>query len=242
MNRRSSRVVPATGFAPFLPWYDSLVALFTRESVFKTRVVDQIRNMFAKELGCGHTGSGVEVGSERMRRLRIVDVGCGSGTLASKITDSIPNCQVIGIDADPRMLEQAKRKLQQCDRVDFLVGTAIDLPLPDHSADLVVCTLVLHHLTADEKVECLSEIRRVLVAGGTLLLSDYCRPRSWIAAIQFLPARFIDGWHRTRCNVAGRIPELLRSTGFATLQPPTITDTPLGTLRSYTVSATGSGK
>jgi len=101
---------------------------------------------------------------------RILDVGCGTGYLLSRLAARAPQAEVLaGIDAAPAMIEVARAGAAD-DRLHFLVGTAERLPWPAASFDLVVSTTSFDHW-ADQQAG-LAECARVLAPGGCLVLAD----------------------------------------------------------------------
>lgn len=106
---------------------------------------------------------------------RVLDVGCGTGDLTLLAKESAGStAQVCGVDASPEMIEVACRKAvrQQAD-VDFRVGVVEQLPYPDNSFDVVLSSLMMHHLPADLKPKALAEIRRVLKPNGRVVIVDF---------------------------------------------------------------------
>jgi len=104
----------------------------------------------------------------------VLDVGCGTGTLAIAIRPRVGTGEVHGIDASPEMIEVAKEKLAKGDSgVDFRVALIEAIPFPDASFDLVTSSLMLHHLPDDLKAKGLLEIRRVLKSGGRFMAVDF---------------------------------------------------------------------
>lgn len=106
---------------------------------------------------------------------RVLDVGCGTGALtllAKKHAGSTG--QVCGLDAAPEMIEVARHKAaRQQAEVDFRVGVIEQMPYPDGSFDVVLSSLMMHHLPADLKPIALAEIRRVLNPHGRLVIVDF---------------------------------------------------------------------
>lgn len=209
----AARYVSATSWDLLLPWYDPLVALFTRERRFKSHLLDRAR------LRPGH---------------RLLDIGCGSGTLALEAIRREPSlASVVGVDVDPRMLDQAKKKLGPESRVRLLTADATQLCSLESGFDVVLTSLLLHHLRPDEKIMALGEVYRVLAPGGRLLLADFGAPASFLAQMAFLSVRVLDGWARTRCNALGRLPHLIAESGLTNVCETMVLHTPLGTLRCY---------
>lgn len=105
----------------------------------------------------------------------ILDVGCGSGTLAIEASGLVgPAGRVSGVDASPEMIGRAKAKASKLGCViDFEEATAQDLPFPDASFDAVLSTTVLHCLPEAQRARCFEEMARVLKVDGRLLLVDF---------------------------------------------------------------------
>lgn len=97
---------------------------------------------------------------------RILDAGCGAGPLFAALRDR--GAVVTGVDASAGMLELARRRLGP--DADLRVADLADpLPFPDNTFDDVVASLVLHYL--EDWGPALTELRRVLVPGGRLIVS-----------------------------------------------------------------------
>ena len=108
----------------------------------------------------------------------VLDVGCGTGTLAIVAKKRVGNSgTVIGIDASREMIERARRKARRAG-VDVRFDSAIveALPFPDASFDVVFSTLMLHHLPRAAREQCAHEMQRVLRPGGRVLAVDFVTP------------------------------------------------------------------
>ena len=103
----------------------------------------------------------------------LLEIGVGTGGLLTELASL--GAKVIGVDHSPAMLEEARRRVAAAGlaTVDLRLGEMSHLPLPDAAVDTVIAAMVLHH--AAEPVTVLTEIRRVLVPGGRLLLVDLAR-------------------------------------------------------------------
>lgn len=128
-------------------------------------------------------------GRERQLRARLVDlaevspgdamldVGCGTGTLAIAASRRVGSSgTVCGLDASPPMIARARRKAIRAGAcVEFQVGVAEQLPFPDRRFDIVLSTLMLHHLPRKTRQEFAREIKRVLKTDGRVLAVDFGR-------------------------------------------------------------------
>lgn len=143
---------------------------------------------------------------------RVLDLGCGTGSLAVALKASVgPAGSVHGIDASREMIDVARRNASRAGvDVSFQVGLAEALPFPDGTFDLVVSQLAIHHLPDDLKQSAFGEMHRVLKAGGRCLIIDFEPPRSLPGR---LVARMVLGSEMMRINVTDyRAP--LENAGF----------------------------
>jgi ubiquinone/menaquinone biosynthesis C-methylase UbiE len=104
----------------------------------------------------------------------VLDVGCGTGTLAIAAARRVgASGTVYGIDPAENLLARARGKARRARvEIDFRTGTGQALPFEDASLDVVLSTLVLHHLPHDALRSTVHEMRRVLKPGGRALIVD----------------------------------------------------------------------
>jgi ubiquinone/menaquinone biosynthesis C-methylase UbiE len=117
----------------------------------------------------------------------VLDVGCGTGTLAIAAKQEVgPTGIVYAIDASPEMLARASRKAAKAGiDVVFQNAFAQALPFPEGQFDVVLTTLMLHHLPRQGRQQLAVEIRRVLKPGGRVLAIDFGevagQKKGWLA-------------------------------------------------------------
>lgn len=105
----------------------------------------------------------------------VLDVGCGTGTLAILARRKLGAAgSVTGIDPAPEMIARARSKAARAGlTIQFDTALAEALPFPNAQFDVVLCTVMLHHVRRAVRPAVLSEIRRVLKPGGRVLLADF---------------------------------------------------------------------
>lgn len=161
----------------------------------------------------------------------IVDLGCGTGTLAIMLKEACRGAHVVGIDPDEAMLGPAREKARAAGvEVDLRPGRADRLPLADGFATKVVSSLVFHHLQQDTKRAAFREVYRVLRPGGRLVLADWAEPHDVLMRLAYLPVQIADGFPNTRDNLKGLLPLLVRQAGFQSVSETYKRRTALGSL------------
>jgi ubiquinone/menaquinone biosynthesis C-methylase UbiE len=152
---------------------------------------------------------------------RVLDVGCGTGDLAiAAARRAGQGATVVGIDASPEMVEVAREKARKARRaVRFQVEAVEALTFDNGSFDVVLSSLMMHHLPADLKLRALAEIRRVLRPGGRLVIIDLQAtarsPRLWEPGWMVMKLHKGPAHHGAVERADGAaLAELLRGAGF----------------------------
>ncbi len=104
--------------------------------------------------------------------MRVLDVGCGPGTITVGLAETVAPGRVVGLDLEPSVLAQARAHAaaHSTANVAFEAGSATTLPFPDGTFDAVFAHTLLEHLR--DPVAALLEARRVLRPGGVLGVRD----------------------------------------------------------------------
>ncbi len=108
---------------------------------------------------------------------QVLDVGCGTGTLAIEVQSRVGTAgRVAGVDPGTQQIARARAKAARRHvPIEFQIGVIEQLPFPDQTFDVVLSTLMMHHLPASLKSQGLAEIVRVLKPGGRLVIADFKR-------------------------------------------------------------------
>lgn len=208
--------LPALRFSALTRIYDPVIRATTREGRFKEMLVEQA----APEPG-----------------QRILDLGCGTGTLAIQVKEREPSAEVVGLDADREMLDQARRKAERAGvELKFTEGMSNELPFEDATFDRVLSTLFFHHLDPGPKRVTAREIARVLRKDGELHVADWGQPSDPVMAAAFLGIRLLDGFENTAENYRGELPKIFEEAGLKGAEQTNRIRTLLGTLALYRAS------
>jgi ubiquinone/menaquinone biosynthesis C-methylase UbiE len=105
----------------------------------------------------------------------VLDVGCGTGTLAIAAKRRVGDAgKVDGVDASPEMIQRAVKKSKRAHSgASFRVAHAESLPFETSHFDVVLSTVMLHHLRRDVRAQAIQEMRRVVKPGGRILIVDF---------------------------------------------------------------------
>lgn len=206
--------MPALRFNSLTGLFDPLVAVYAREGEFKRRVLRH---------------ASLQEGEH------VLDLGCGTGTLALMAHESAPGVDIDGLDADPKVLASARRKAAKAGvPIRFSEGMSTELPYPDGQFDVVLSTLFFHHLEDEVKHATARELARVLRPGGRVVVGDIGKPQGPLMRVAVRTmVQVLDGRATTQLNVDGRLPDVLGGS----LDAVRVVDrmrTPVGTLEIVT--------
>ncbi len=192
-----NKYIPALSFRWLTPLYDPLLKWVMREETFKRKLIQQ---------------------ANIQPKMKVLDLGCGTGTLTLMLKRAHPEAEVTGLDGDPQVLDIARAKSRSIN-IQWDEGLATSLPYPDSVFDSVVTSLVIHHLTTDDKRRAFKEIYRVLRSPdpesgkprGELHVLDFGAPHSFIPRLMTTYMRRLE---ETADNFDGLIPRFITEAGF----------------------------
>lgn len=204
--------VPAAGKHWRLPFYDLL-----------TRVLgaDSARRPLVQQADC-HAGD------------RVLDIGCGTGSLLLMLARMQPGVQAVGLDPDPAALAIATRKAGKAGAsLQLDQGFADALPYPDGSFDRVLSSFMFHHLSREVKEKTLREVRRVLKPGGRFHMMDFGGPGSRRGFV----AHLVHADRHLKDNAEDRVLGFLRDAGLTDAQLLAVRPSRIGSTAYYRASA-----
>lgn len=210
---KNANYIPALSYDRLTPFYDRVVRLTTRDEIFKRALVEQ---------------AGIEANHH------VLDLACGTATLTILAKDHQPRADMVGIDGDGRILAIAKKKTRSSGlEIQFDEGMSFDLPYRDGSFDRVISSLFFHHLTRENKMKTLGELKRVLKPGGEFHVADWGLPANRLMKLSSRFIQLLDGFETTEDSFAGRLPALLTEAGFENVDETRTFNTLFGTIRLH---------
>jgi len=214
---KPSQYIPALGRDWLTPLYDPLQRWVMREDQFKRHLIRQA------QIKPGH---------------RVLDLGCGTGTLTILIKRTHALAEVVGLDGDPRILAIARAKAaREGAELTLDHGMAFQMPYPDQAFDRVLSSLVLHHLTTENKQRALREVFRILRPGGEVHVVDFGKPHTaWTCLI----SRILQRFEQVGDNIKGVLPTMFRQAGLDQVAETARYATLFGTLSLYQGQKPGS--
>ncbi len=106
--------------------------------------------------------------------VEILDLGTGTGLEIQGIFEKAPNAQISCIDIAAGMLDELGKKYSAYfQQLNIIVGSYLELPLPENKFDYVVAVQTMHHWLPDIKVQLYRKIRNSLKSGGLYIEADY---------------------------------------------------------------------
>lgn len=207
--------VPALGRSELTGLYDTVIALMTRERVWRGALLALV------DPRPGET---------------ILDVGCGTGAFAVMLKRACPTARIIGVDPDPDILRRAASKaLAAGVEIEWrqAMGDRLAAVAAPGSLDKVVSSLVLHQCPMPMKSAILRAAHEALKPGGDLLIADYGLQRTALMRRLFRLVQMVDGFEYTTPNACGVLAPLMTAAGFAGVEERRVIPTLTGSFSLY---------
>lgn len=190
----SIKYIPALRFKWLTPWYDFIVGMTLPEKKIKEALI-KLASVSAQH--------------------KVLDFGCGTGTLTIMTKQAVRGVDIVGIDIDRQILKKAIRRVREKELdIKLIEYDGNKLPFDTNQFDKIISSLVFHHLDTSEKQKVLSEIYRTLSPKGELYIADFGRSDSLVQRFLFNSIRILDGFQPTKANAEGSLPLLISKAGF----------------------------
>lgn len=187
--------IPALKYNWLTRFYDFLIQTFLKEKKWKSFLIESISSKNPQF---------------------VLDIGTGTATLPMLMNAYFPQAKITGLDGDEKILSIAKEKIKERDlNIQLVQGMSFDLPFPDGHFDVVTSSLMLHHLSDEDKLKTFKEVLRVLKPSGEFMIADWGKPQNTLMRFLFYWVQFLDGFKTTTSNVQGLLPKFLSRSGFA---------------------------
>ena len=196
--KEENKYISALHFDWLTRFYDPIMQWTMREQTFKLQLIQQAN------IKAGH---------------RVLDLGCGTATLTILLKEVHPEAEVIGLDGDKKALSIAQRKIADAGLdIELTKGMSFDLDFPNHSFDVVVSSLLFHHLNSENKLRTVGEVYRILKPAGELHIADWGKPQNFLMRGAFLVVQLLDGFKTTGDSVQGKLLQYMEQAGFKKIE------------------------
>lgn len=208
-----SNYIPALKFHWLTNIYDWLIGNFMPEKKFKSQLI---------------------ANATIYETWKVLDFGIGTATLSIMAWQTQPNADYTGIDIDEKILQLAKQKIMSKNApINTMLYNGGTLPFDDHSFDRIISSLVIHHLTDEQKIFAFQEFKRILKPQGEVHIADWGKADNLLMRLLFHIVQLLDGYKTTSANVEGRLPDMMLSSGFRDVQIINYFNTLLGTIQIF---------
>ncbi len=211
----SNKYIPALRFHWLTGIYDSLIGSLMPEKKFKSTLLKN---------------------ANIQPNQHVLDFGIGTATLSLLAFQKQSNANYIGIDIDDKILEIAANKItKQNAKIRLIKYNGGVLPFNSSEFDVVISSLVFHHLTKQQKIEAFNEFKRILKPNGKIHIADWGKATNILMRLLFHIVQIFDGYKTTKDNVNGKLPEIIGSAGFKSIEIKQKFNTILGTIELFSI-------
>ncbi len=166
----------------------------------------------------------------------VLDFGIGTATLSIMAYQFNPKANYKGLDIDSGILKIAKQKIENANApIELIQYDGGILPFSDNSIDSIITSLVIHHLTTEQKLEAFCEFKRILKQDGELHVADWGKATNFLMRFMFNSVQLLDGYKTTNDNVKGKLPNIIKQAGFEQINISQKFNTVLGTVEIFQI-------
>jgi ubiquinone/menaquinone biosynthesis C-methylase UbiE len=166
----------------------------------------------------------------------VLDFGIGTATLSIMAYQFNPKANYKGLDIDRGIIKIAKQKIENANAtIELLKYDGGILPFSDNSIDRIITSLVIHHLTTEQKLEAFCEFKRILKHDGDLHVADWGKASNFLMRLMFNVVQLLDGYKITNDNVKGKLPNIIKQARFEQITISQKFNTVLGTVEIFQI-------
>lgn len=209
----TTKFIPALGYDFLSDYYDLAIKLTMPEKKFRNKLIDYINPQ---------------------ENEKILEFGFGTAQNIIILKQRFPNCNIQGVDIDPKIKTIAEYKLNRAGiETPLFLYDGDKLPFEDNSFDKVYSSLVFHQLDRITKLKCLLEINRILKPNGELIIGDWGKAKTKWMRFSFYLVQLLDGFKTTTDNVNGLMIKYITDAGFKNALEVDYINTSIGTYSYY---------
>lgn len=209
----TEKFIPALGYDFLTEYYDLAIKITMPEKKFRNRLIDFVN---PKE------------------HEKILEFGFGTAQNIIILKQRFPNCNVLGVDIDPKIKSIAEYKLNKAGiQVPLFLYDGKKLPFEDNSFDKVYSSLVFHQLDNLTKLKCLLEINRILKPNGEIIIGDWGKAKTKWMRFSYYLVQLLDGFKTTDDNVNGLMTKYISDAKFKEVNEIDYINTSIGTYSYY---------
>jgi len=209
----TTKFIPALGYDFLSDYYDLAIKLTMPEKKFRNKLVDFVNPQ---------------------KNEKILEFGFGTAQNIIILKQRFPDCNIQGIDIDPKIKTIAEYKLNRAGiETPLFLYDGDKLPFEDNSFDKVYSSLVFHQLDRITKLKCLLEINRILKPNGELIIGDWGKAKTKWMRFSFYLVQLLDGFKTTTDNVNGLMIKYITDAGFKNALEVDYINTSIGTYSYY---------
>ena len=208
-----TKFIPALGYEFLSDYYDLAIKVTMPEKKFRNRLIDFV---------------------DPKEKEKILEFGFGTAQNIIILKQRFPNCNIQGVDIDPKIKSIAEYKLKKTGiEAPLFLYDGNKLPFEDNSIDKVYSSLVFHQLDMITKLKCLLEINRILKPNGELIIGDWGKAKTKWMRLSFYLVQLLDGFKTTTDNVNGLMIKYITDAGFKNAREVDYINTSIGTYSYY---------
>ena len=209
----TTKFIPALGYDFLSDYYDLAIKLTMPEKKFRNKLIDYVNPQ---------------------ENEKILEFGFGTAQNIIILKQRFPNCNIQGVDIDPKIKTIAEYKLNRAGiETPLFLYDGDKLPFEGNSFDKVYSSLVFHQLDMITKLKCLLEIYRILKPNGELIIGDWGKAKTKWMRFSFYLVQLLDGFKTTTDNVNGLMRKYITDAGFQNVQEVDYINTSIGTYSYY---------